>query len=143
MRRFIHHYQFTIKNTPAPTKKFDLNERLYAMKTTIAAIACCLGLLLGMSACDTTFENPNAASEDQVLSTVNGLRALAIGMRREYSVTTLSSVIRTSGLSAREFAVVVGFTNPQEIELGGTALPAENGILTGLWSNNYRVMGPN
>ncbi len=111
------------------------------MKTTIAAVACCLGLLLGMSACDTTFENPNAASEDQVLSTVGGLRALAIGMRREYSVTTLSSVIRTSGLSAREFGVVVGFTNPQEIELGGTALPAENGILTGLWSNNYRVMG--
>ena len=111
------------------------------MKKTIAIITCCLGLSLGLSSCDTTFENPNAASEDQVLSTVEGLRALAIGMRRQYSVVTLSSVIRTSGLSTREFGVVVGFTNPQEIELGGTALPAENGILTGLWSNNYRVMG--
>ncbi len=110
------------------------------MKTTIAALVCCLSLSVALTSCDTTFENPNAASEDQVLSTVEGLRALAIGMRRHYSVVTLSSVIRTSGLSTREFGVVVGFTNPQEIELGGTALPAENGILTGLWSNNYRVM---
>ncbi len=133
MNLLIHHYQFTIRNTLAAAKKFYLNTRLYAMKTSIAVVACCLGFSLLGTSCDTTFENPNAASEDQVLSTVEGLRALAIGMRREYSVNTLSSVIRTSGLSAREFGVVVGFTNPQEIELGGTALPAENGILTGLW----------
>lgn len=111
------------------------------MKTKTAILVCCLGLTLALTSCDTTFENPNAASEDQVLSSVEGLRSLAIGMRRQYSVVTLSSVIRASGLSTREFGVVVGFTNPQEIELGGTALPAENGILTGLWSNNYRVMG--
>ncbi len=111
------------------------------MKKTIAILATCLGLTVALTSCDTTFENPNAASEDQVLSSVEGLRSLAIGMRRQYSVVTLSSVIRASGLSTREFGVVVGFTNPQEIELGGTALPAENGILTGLWSNNYRVMG--
>jgi hypothetical protein len=91
--------------------------------------------------CDTVYENPNAASSEGVLNSVDGLRALAIGMRREYSVEALSSVVRVSGLTAREFAVVVGFTNPQELELGGAGLPAENGITTGLWLNHYQVIG--
>ncbi|NNE34915.1 MAG: RagB/SusD family nutrient uptake outer membrane protein [Rhodothermales bacterium] len=101
----------------------------------------CLLLALVMASCDTTFENPNAASEDQVVSTVDGLQALAIGMRRTHSISFLSPMIRSSALTTREFAVVVGFTNPQEIELGGSALPEENGILTSIWSNAYRVMG--
>ena len=101
----------------------------------------CVMLALAMTSCDTNFENPNAASEDQVVSTVDGLQSLAIGMRRTYSISFLSPMIRSSALSTREFAVVVGFTNPQEIELGGSALPPENGILTGIWSNAYRVMG--
>ncbi len=101
----------------------------------------CVMLALVMTSCDTTFENPNAASEDQVVSTADGLQALAIGMRRTYSINFLSPVIRSAGLTTREFAVVVGFTNPQEIELGGSALPEENGILTSIWSNAYRVMG--
>lgn len=105
----------------------------------IVLFVCLLGLL--PVGCDSTFENPNAASEDQVVNSVEGLRSLAIGMRRVYTVSALSSAVRSSGLSTREFAVVVGFTNPQEIERGGPALPSENGILTGLWSNNYRVMG--
>ncbi|MEM1128467.1 MAG: RagB/SusD family nutrient uptake outer membrane protein [Bacteroidota bacterium] len=102
-------------------------------------------LLLGavlctVPACDLSFDNPNAAGESEVLSTPDGLRALAVGMRRTYAVTTYNAVVRTSGLTAREFAVVVGFTNPQEIELGGDVLPPENGILGTLWSSNYRVM---
>ncbi|MDX1740524.1 MAG: RagB/SusD family nutrient uptake outer membrane protein [Rhodothermales bacterium] len=100
----------------------------------------CLLLALVMTSCDTTFENPNAASEDQVVSSVDGLQALTIGMRRTYSISFLSPMIRSSALTTREFAVVVGFTNPQEIELGGSALPSENGILTSIWSNAYRVM---
>ncbi|NNE45769.1 MAG: RagB/SusD family nutrient uptake outer membrane protein [Rhodothermales bacterium] len=101
----------------------------------------CLLLAVGMAACDTNFDNPNAASEDQVVSTAGGLQSLAIGMRRTYSISFLSPMIRSSALSTREFGVVVGFTNPQEIELGGSALPPENGILTSIWSNAYRVMG--
>lgn len=96
---------------------------------------------LTLTSCDLSFDNPNAAGESEVVSTPEGLRALAIGMRRTYAVSTVSSVVRSSGLAAREFGVVVGFTNPQEIEFGGTALPTENGILEGLWLNNYRVMG--
>lgn len=108
-----------------------------------AAVTATFGLLLGLglAACDTSFENPNAASEDQVVGSVDGLQALAIGMRRTYSINYLSPMVRSSALTTREMGVVLGFTNPQEIEEGGTALPEENGILTGVWSNAYRVMG--
>ena len=97
-----------------------------------------LAVVLG--ACDLSFDNPNAAGENEVLTTPEGLRALAIGMRRTYSVETYNAVVRAAGLTTREFAVVVGFTNPQEIERGGSALPPENGILPTLWASNYQVM---
>ncbi len=108
----------------------------------ITVLAGCTGVLLALTltSCDLTFENPNAASEDQVVSTVQGLKALTIGMRREYSISLLSPSIRSAGLSTREFGVVVGFANPQDIELGGTALTPDNGILTAIWSNTYQVM---
>ncbi len=109
-------------------------------KSTFALFAICFSLALATSSCDLSYDNPNSAGRGQVVSTVEGLKGLAIGMRRTYSVSVISPVIRASGLSAREFGVVVGFTNPQELELGGTALPAENGIIGAIWSNNYRVM---
>lgn len=102
---------------------------------------CLAGLLATTPGCDAVYENPNAASAETVLASENGLRALAIGMRREYSVDALSSVIRVAGLTSREFAVVVGFTNPQELEQGGAGLPPENGLTTGLWLNHYQVIG--
>ncbi len=108
------------------------------MKTLAGGVGFVLAMTL--TSCDTTFENPNAASEDQVVTTVQGLKALTIGLRREYSISLLSPSVRSAGLSTREFAVVVGFANPQDIELGGTALTPDNGILAAIWSNTYRVM---
>jgi hypothetical protein len=107
-----------------------MNIKIVALGLTIS--------LLGTS-CD-SFENPNAASEEQVLTTVDGLIALAIGMKREYQTNSLDLVIRSSGLSAREFGVVVGFTNPQDLEAGGANVRADNGIMAGIWSSSYRVM---
>ncbi len=108
--------------------------------TTIYIVA--LGLLFSLvgTSCD-SFDNPNAATESQVLTTVDGLTALAVGMKREYQVNTLDVVIRSSGLSAREFGVVVGFTNPQDLEAGGTNVRSDNGITGGIWRNSYRIMG--
>ncbi len=112
------------------------------MNTTMKTLAGGVGIMLviGLTSCDTTFENPNAASEDQVVTTVEGLKALTIGLRREYSISVVSPSFRAAGLSTREFGVVVGFSNPQDIELGGTALTPDNGILAAIWSNTYQVM---
>jgi len=109
-------------------------------RKTILVVAFGLSISLLGTSCD-SFENPNAASEDQVVSTVAGLQALAIGMKREYQINSLDEFVRASGLSAREFGVVVGFTNPQDIEAGGANLRADNGILITIWATSYRVMG--
>ena len=89
---------------------------------TLHIVALGLTISLVGTSCD-SFDNPNAATESQVLTTVDGLTALAIGMKREYQVNTLDVVIRSSGLSAREFGVVVGFTNPQDLEAVVNDLP--------------------
>ncbi len=107
---------------------------------SLLAVPLCLAALVALPGCD-SFDNPNAASSDQVLTTTEGLRALAIGMRREYAVEALSSVVRVSGLASREFGVVVGFTNPQDIERGGPAVLPDNGIVNGVWLNHYQVIG--
>ena len=101
-----------------------------------------LGLSLGLfgTSCD-TFENPNAASEDQVLTTVDGLFALAIGMKREYQINSYDEVVRASGTSAREFGVVVGFTSPLDLEEGGLRVTSENAIVGRIWESSYRIMG--
>lgn len=109
-------------------------------RKTILAVALGLSISLVGTSCD-TFENPNAASEDQVINTVDGLQALAIGMKREYEVNSLDILIRAAGCSTREFGVVLGFTNPLDLEAGGANLTAENGITTGIWASSYRVMG--
>lgn len=108
-------------------------------RSTIFTIA--FGLLISVfgTACD-SFENPNAASEDQVVNTVAGLQALAIGMKREYQINSLDVVIRASGLSARELGVVLGFTNPQDLEAGGANVRADNGIPIAIWASSYRVL---
>lgn len=109
-------------------------------RKTILAVAFGLSISMFGTSCD-TFENPNAASKDQVINTVDGLQALAIGMKREYEINSLDVFIRASGCSAREFGVILGFTNPLDLEAGGSNLTAENGITTAIWASSYRVMG--
>ncbi len=109
--------------------------RIYRIK----AVALGLTLAVAVTSCD-SFENPNAATEESTLTTVNGLRALAIGMKREYQINSLDIVIRAAGCSAREFGVAVGFTNPLDLEAGGSEVRSDNGIPAGIWSSSYRIM---
>lgn len=104
-----------------------------------------LGVLLTggltLSGCDLNYDNPNAATVETAVRDVNGLRALAVGMRRTYSIQGLSIHVRSSALLTREFAVVLGFTDPQDLEEGGPNLPLpENGYVLGIWQNHYRVI---
>ena len=109
-------------------------------RKTILAVAFGLSISVLGTSCD-SFENPNAASEDQVVNTLDGLQALAIGMKREYQINSLDEFIRASGLSARELGVVLGFTNPQDLEAGGSNLRADNGIPVTIWATSFRVLG--
>lgn len=110
------------------------------MKKTfnIAYITCLL--LVFVSSCKLDVINPNNATDQQVLTTREGIIALSIGLRQYYSTSGLSTTMLTPCVTAREVKGVATFTNTLELEAGGTTLPTANGNILSLWSTMQREM---
>ena len=104
------------------------------------AVALTVALLLH-SGCDLNITNPNAASEEQVLTSTEGVEALAVGMQEYYATTTLEAVLLVSGTTSREVAINNTFANLVNLEAGGPDLPPSNADMLRIWSRNYRVVG--
>ncbi len=100
-----------------------------------------LGANMLVSSCTLDYINPNAATEAQVLSSKDGLFALAIGIKQLYSTSALSSNILTPSVTTRETAIMTTFANLEELENGGTNLSGENGYTSRLFARNMRVKG--
>lgn len=113
--------------------------RTHAFHLAIAA-ALTVALVLH-SGCDLDITNPNEPSEEQVLTTTEGVQALAIGMQEYYATTTLEPVLLVSGTTSREVAINTTFANLVNLEEGGSALPPSNADVLRIWSRNYRVVG--
>ncbi|MEQ9286732.1 MAG: RagB/SusD family nutrient uptake outer membrane protein [Cyclobacteriaceae bacterium] len=93
------------------------------------------------TSCETEFTNPNNPTEDIVLETKDGLFALAIGIRQNYSVTALRQVIEAPGITTRELGVTNTFLNINELAKGGAELPGESGGITNPWVTLLKVKG--
>lgn len=91
--------------------------------------------------CKTEYINPNAPTEEQIVTSREGLITLSIGMKQFYATSALEALVVTPGTTAREIKGITTFTNIIEIESGGTALPTFNGNILSLWSRMLRVMG--
>ncbi|WP_233207924.1 RagB/SusD family nutrient uptake outer membrane protein [Siphonobacter sp. BAB-5405] len=107
-------------------------------KTYILASFLAAGLLTG---CKLDIPNPNAPTDEQVLSSREGMLTLSLGMKQYYSTSALEALIITPGTTTRELKGITTFTNVLELEAGGTALPSFNGNVLNLWARMYRVMG--
>ncbi|MFY8000447.1 MAG: hypothetical protein ACOVSW_17765, partial [Candidatus Kapaibacteriota bacterium] len=115
---------------------------LFSFRSAIVSGMCVVFAFL--SSCSLDYVNPNAATEQQVLSTREGLLGLAIGMQQFYAANgtgVLESYITRSGVTSRELVVTTTFQNPLDLEVGGTVLPAENGDILAIWQRSYRVIG--
>ncbi len=97
-------------------------------------------LLLAGTSCETDFTNPNSPTDAQVLNSREGLIALSIGIKQQYSVTGLRFLIETPAITAREGAITTTFQNMIELEDGGTELPNFNSNVDGLWTTMLRVV---
>ncbi len=97
-------------------------------------------LILFVSSCDLDQANPNSATDEQVLNTREGIIALSIGIRQNYSTNGLASAMLAPAVTAREMKGFATFTNTLELEAGGTALPSANGIILTYWSAMQRQM---
>lgn len=103
--------------------------------------ALCYLLAFGflVSACETDFANPNAPTDEQILNSREGLIALGVGIRQQYSTTGLRQIIETPAITTREAAITTTFQNMIELEDGGADLPNFNSNVAGLWSSLLRV----
>nr|WP_298999323.1 RagB/SusD family nutrient uptake outer membrane protein [uncultured Allomuricauda sp.] len=110
------------------------------MKKTSIYFIICVSLTLGLFSCETDFENPNAATEDQVFSSREGIFAAAVGLQQLYSTTGLRWIVETPAITTREGGITTTFQNMIELEDGGTALPNFNSNVQGLWSSMLRVI---
>ncbi|UYZ62916.1 RagB/SusD family nutrient uptake outer membrane protein [Hymenobacter weizhouensis] len=95
--------------------------------------------LLALAACDLDLPNPNAADDEQALTTREGLFGASVGLRQVYSTSTLEPVILTTGTTAREVKGISTFINIVELEAGGTGLTPNNGNTSALFARSYRV----
>jgi hypothetical protein len=90
--------------------------------------------------CKTEYLNPNAPTEEVIVTSREGLITLSIGMKQFYATSALEALVVTPGTTSRETKGITTFTNIIEIESGGTALPTFNGNVLSVWSRMLRVM---
>jgi len=99
-----------------------------------------LTTVLAITSCETNFENPNAASSDQVFTSREGIFAATIGMQELYSTSGVRYLIETPAITTREAGITTTFQNMIDLEDGGD-IPNSNSNVVGLWTTMLRVIG--
>ena len=98
-------------------------------------------LLVTAVGCELDFVNPNSSSEEQVLTTTEGIRNLTVGMQESYATNALGETIIVTGTTSRELSAENSQQNFVDLNQGGTSLPNTNADVEAIWSANYRVVG--
>ena len=93
-------------------------------------------VLLAMgTGCKKNYDNPNAATSAQVLSSSKGLMGDAIGIQRTYSLNVAPGISDANGLITNEtFLLNAGNTSELQLTTGGTAVDGTNALLGNIWA---------
>jgi hypothetical protein len=101
-------------------------------------------MLLFQSSCKKDYINPNAATEDQVFSSPQGLTGVAVGLQRVYTAGRASSLynrITINGLVTKELIVLnQGNTGEYQLQLGGGSVDGTNSLVSGLWTSSNKII---
>lgn len=116
----------------------NLFEKDETMKTNVAILVC--SALLLASGCDLDQLSPNAPTEAQVLTTVEGIRALAVGLQAQYGETVNETVEVSNFLTKTYVTMPASVLGLRELETGGTTVQGTNGTVNTMWSQHYRVI---
>jgi tetratricopeptide (TPR) repeat protein len=105
-------------------------------------LACALTLSLG--ACNKEYLDPSAASQQQVVTSTDGLIATCNGLQFRYAAGGLLSVlyntVAAGGLSTRELAILnVGNIEEFNISVGAGNVTNVNGVVRNLWTQSQLV----
>ncbi len=110
---------------------------------TYNKLICSLTLLtgLGISSCKKDYENPNAATANQVLSNAKALMGVAVGIQRTYSLGVAAGIANANGLTTNEtFLVNVGNASELQLTQGGGSVDNTNGLLNNIWTTSSKCI---
>ncbi len=100
--------------------------------------------VLYISACKKNYDNPNAATQEQVLNSPKGLTGTAIGLQRTYTLGLTSIVynLNTSVAFTTNEVTLRNTGNIPELQLstGGPTVDGTNTVLANLWSNTNKII---
>jgi len=101
-------------------------------------------MLLFLSSCTKDYVNPNAATEEQVFSSPQGLTGVAVGLQRVYTAGRASSLynrVTINGLVTKELIVLnQGNTGEYQLQLGGGSVDGTNSLMSGLWTSSNKII---
>jgi len=96
-------------------------------------------MLLLLVGCEKEFFNPNAADGGQVVQTAEGLTALIVGIKKEFSVgatSALYNTISSNGLTTKELYVInTGNGELAALEAGKGNVGGSNAFLRNVWTS--------
>lgn len=93
---------------------------------------------LGLVACDLDTTNPNAPTQETVVTSVEGMVALGVGLQARFGTST-GNFIYSAGLLTEELgAIGTAFSTISDAERG--AVPPGAGITIDVWNSSYRTI---
>lgn len=110
-----------------------------------ARIALLAALAAGTGACELDLTNPNSPTEELVLTTPDGIIALAVGMQGQYAGTTVGTgmvlnTLRATGLVTDELTTTSRALAADRSLVTGAGIDATFGVVTSPYSNAFRVV---
>lgn len=98
-------------------------------------------LLLTTAGCKKDFNNPNAATSDQVFSSAKGLAGVVVGLQRTYASNVAYGVSDATGLITNETILMnPGNVSEFQFSTGGAAVDGTNALLGNVWSSANKVI---
>ncbi|MFZ6024274.1 MAG: RagB/SusD family protein [Bacteroidota bacterium] len=98
-------------------------------------------LLFTTAGCKKDFNNPNAATSDQVFSSAKGLAGIVVGLQRTYASNVAYGMSDATGLITNETMLMnPGNTSEFQFSTGGTAVDGTNALLGNVWATANKII---
>lgn len=101
--------------------------------------AAALALLVGVSACELDLANPNAPTEEEVLTSLDGVLALAVGMQDQYA-SSIDTYVRGSALTSDEWGLKTAALTCDENLFTGENFDDTCGTFSAPYYVTYRII---
>jgi starch-binding outer membrane protein, SusD/RagB family len=117
----------------------ERNHRIGAVTMSIRTVMVAALVSLTVAGCDLNLQNPNAPTQDAVLSDIEGLKAVAVGMQEEYA-SNIDTYVQAPALVTDEWG-----TKSRALLAWISLMTGENfdntyGTVEGPWAASYRVI---